>query len=131
MISRICVSALLPLSCLALCGLPALLHAAEPVSETASQRALFDSYQMCATLHLPEDFRQIRDPELSANAATRLCRVERLALGGQFALDNPGTYETDRYLKAQQKRVVATLGSWITASTAGTAPHPLTPLLPK
>lgn len=112
---------------LALAGLALAVQAAEPVVETASQRALFDSYQMCAALHLPEDFRQIRDAELSAGAATRLCRVERLALGGQFALDNPGTYETDRYLKAQQKRVVATLGGWITASTVGGASRPPTP----
>jgi len=102
-------------------------NAAEPLTDTASQRAFFDSYQMCATLHLPEDFRQIRDPESSAGAAMRLCRVERLALAGQFALDNPGTFETDRYLKTRQKRIVATLGDWIAASTTGSAPHPPVP----
>ena len=112
---------------LAPCGMALIAHAAEPLTNTVSQRALFDSYQMCATLHLPEDFRQIRDPEASAQAALRLCRLERLALAGQFALDNPGTRETDRYLKTQQKRIVATLGHWITASTTGVAPHPMTP----
>ena len=112
---------------MAAAGLSLCAHAADPVMDTASQRALFDSYQMCASLHLPEDFRQIRDPEQSVNAAIRLCRVERLALAGQFALDNPGTTETDRYLKSRQKRIVATLGSWITASSPAGAPHPLTP----
>jgi hypothetical protein len=121
--SRFLVSA----AALGLMCLVANVQAAEPAADTAGQRALFDSYQMCATLHLPEDFRQIRDPESSATAATGLCRVERLALAGQFALDNPGTQETARYLATQRKRVIATLGNWIIASTTGSPPHPLTP----
>ncbi|MCZ2497324.1 hypothetical protein GN316_11180 [Xylophilus sp. Kf1] len=111
----------------ALAGLPRAALSAEPVVDIALQRALFDSYQMCATLQLPENFRQIRDPGASAATAARQCRVERLAVAGQFALDNPGTQETARYLATQQKRVALALGNWILASPNGTAPHPLTP----
>ena len=98
---------------------------AQGPDDTALQRALFDSFQMCATLHLPEDFRRIRDPAGSARSAADACRREGLALAGQFALDNPGSRQVDVFFRLQHKRVVDSLSDWIAASGKVVAPHPL------
>ena len=99
--------------------------AAQGPDDTASQRALFDSFQMCATLHLPEDFRRIRAPADSARSAADACRRECLALAGQFALDNPGSRQVDVFFRLQHKRVVDSLSDWIAASSKAVTPHPL------
>jgi hypothetical protein len=99
--------------------------AAQWPDDTAAQRTLFDSFQMCAALQLPEDFGRIRDPAGSARSAADACRREGLALAGQFALENPGSRQVEAFFKLQHKRVVDILGDWISASTRGITPHPL------
>ena len=102
-------------------------RAVEPLPDTASQRALFGTFQMCAALGLPENLKAIKDADAAAATAATKCRTERLALAGQFALDNPGSRQIGRFMEAQHQRVVDILSDWIEASAGGDAPHPSTP----
>lgn len=88
-------------------------HAAAPLVDTSAQRIAFDAFQLCAQLHLPENFAKVVDAQLAAAAAIANCREEELTLAGQFALENPGTGGTREFLESQRRLVTTDLVEWI------------------
>lgn len=77
-------------------------------------RGAHEKYRTCATLSLPDNFANIANPRHAAERALDLCQKKRLALAGQFALDNPGTRKTADYVDGVRVRMVADLATWIT-----------------
>lgn len=101
---------LLPL-CLLGAGLQA--RAAPLLLDTSGQRIAFDAYHLCAQLHLPDNFATITDLHQVATDAANRCPEEALTLAGQFALENPGTNQTQEFLAGQKRLVATRLVEWI------------------
>jgi len=89
------------------------LSCAAPVQDSEGLRAAHESYRTCATLQLPDNFARVPSPKAAADAAVERCEKQRLALAGQFALDNPGTRATGAYIDTARQRVAADLANWM------------------
>jgi len=82
-------------------------------ADSADLRAASETYRTCATLSLPDNFANVGNTRLAAETALDLCQKKRLALAGQFALDNPGTRKTGEYVDGVRQRLVTDLSTWM------------------
>jgi hypothetical protein len=87
---------------------------AAAAADSAALRAANETYRTCATLSLPDNFSKVGNPRLAAEAALDLCQKKRLAVAGQFALDNPGTRKTGEYVEGVRQRLAVDLATWMT-----------------
>jgi len=94
-------------------GISVAAFAAPPLLDTSGQRIAIDAYQLCAQLNLPENFARAPDAQRAAAAAVDRCREEELVLAGQFALENPGTSQTQEFMQAQRRVAVTGLVAWM------------------
>ena len=94
-------------------GLALLAGSAIAAPESAGLRDAVETYRTCATLALPDNFSAVDDPRRAAEAALDRCRKQRLALAGQFALENPGTRKTAEYVDGMRQRLVNDLATWV------------------
>ena len=108
--NRFAASSLLWFAC---AGMSVAAFAAPPLLDTSGQRIAIDAYQLCAQLNLPENFARAPDPQRAAAAAVDHCREEELVLAGQFALENPGTTQTQEFMRAQRRAAVTGLAAWM------------------
>lgn len=83
-------------------------------ADSAALRAATETYRTCATLSLPDNFAKVGNTRLAAETALDLCNKKRLALAGQFALDNPGTRKTGEYVDGVRQRLAVDLSTWMT-----------------
>jgi hypothetical protein len=82
-------------------------------AESPDMRLATERYRTCATLSLPENFAKIGDPRDAAEKALDRCHKKRLALAGQYALDNPGTRRAGDYVDGVRLRLTGDLATWI------------------
>ncbi|QHI96862.1 hypothetical protein GT347_01955 [Xylophilus rhododendri] len=83
-------------------------------ADSEGLRAAAERYRVCAALSLPDNFSKVGNPRHAADKALTLCQKKRLALAGQYALDNPGTRSTGEYVDGVTERVARDLAGWIT-----------------
>ena len=86
---------------------------AAAAADSAALLAAQDTYRTCATISLPDNFSKVVNTRLAAETALDLCQKKRLALAGQFALDNPGTRKTGEYVDGVRQRLATDLSTWI------------------
>lgn len=87
---------------------------AAAAGDSAALRAANETYRTCATLSLPDNFSKVGNTRLAAETALDLCQKKRLAVAGQFALDNPGTRKTGEYVDGVRQRLAVDLATWMT-----------------
>ncbi len=97
--------------------------AAQPMVDTSGQRIALDAYQLCAQLHLPDNFGAIKDVQHTVAVAVDACQAERMTLAGQFALENPGTTQTLEFINNHRRRVMSNLADFV-RSTGQRSPAP-------
>ena len=103
----------LPLICLGMLLCSARSIGATAPAESDAVRAATERYRTCATLSLPDNLQTIANPRVAAERALDLCQKKRLALVGQYALDNPGTRRTAEFADDVRRRVAGDLAAWI------------------
>ncbi len=91
--------------------------------DTSGQRIALDAYQLCAQLHLPENFGAIKDVQRTVEASVDACQTERMILAGQFALENPGTAQTLDFINGHRRGVMSNLADFV-RSTGQRSPAP-------
>ena len=96
--------------------------AAQPLIDTSGQRIALDAYQMCAQLHLPDDFSIIQDVQHTVAVAVDACQAERMTLAGQFALENPGTTQTLEFINSHRRGVMAKLAEFVRSTRQRSPP---------
>lgn len=97
--------------------------AAPPLLDTSGQRIALDAYQLCAQLHLPDNFAAIKDVQRAVAIAVDACPTERMTLAGQFALENPGTTQTLEFINNHRRGVMSNLTDFVRSTgQRGAAP---------
>ena len=94
------------------------------VPQTASPelKREVEAYRLCTTISLPSDFKRVKDSAAAVAVALEKCKRQRLAVAGQFALDNPGTPRTKAFVDELSVRMVEDLSGWIEDVDASRTP---------
>ena len=96
-------------------------HAAppSPLDESVEQ------YRLCIAMNLSPNMLAVKDAASATQVASQKCGRARLELAGRFALDNPGSRDTQAYVDGVTTRLLADLSMWVENVQAGReSPNP-------
>jgi len=86
------------------------------------------AWRICARLHLPPDFQDVRDSSAAVAVALEKCRRQRHVVAGRYALDYPGTFQTQAFVDGVQIQLMEELSTWLEDVHARrVSPHPPLP----
>lgn len=99
-------------------------HAAR-ATDTASLDETVERYRLCIAMSLSPEMLKVKDAASATQVASQKCGGPRLELAGQFALDHPGTRQTQEYVDAVTTKLLADLSMWVENVQAGReSPNP-------